>query len=131
MTKIKRNKIIYWIATGLLCLGMLGSGIAQIIRAKEMVGIITHLGYPLYMMTILGIWKMLAIIAILMPGFKLIKEWAYAGLFFTLTGALISHLVMGDTGKAIAGPVMQTIFIILSWYFRPDDRKITPVNQNE
>ena len=131
MTKIKRNKIIYWIATGLLCSGMLGSGIAQIIRAKEMVGIITHLGYPLYMMTILGIWKMLAIIAILMPGFKLIKEWAYAGLFFTLTGALISHLVMGDTGKAIAGPVMQTIFIILSCYFRPDDRKITPVNQNE
>jgi hypothetical protein len=128
MTKIKRNKIIYWIATGLLCSGMLGSGIAQIIRAKEMVGIITHLGYPLYMMTILGIWKMLAIIAILMPGFKLIKEWAYAGLFFTLTGALISHLVMGDTGKAIAGPVMQTIFIILSWYFRPASRKITPVN---
>lgn len=127
----KRNKIIYWVATGLLCLGMLGSGIAQIIRAKEMVGIITHLGYPLYMMTILGIWKMLAIIAILMPGFKLIKEWAYAGLFFTLTGALISHLVMGDTGKAIAGPVMQTIFVILSWYFRPADRKITPVNQNE
>lgn len=131
MTKTKRNKIIYWVATGLLCLGMLGSGIAQIIRAKEMVGIITHLGYPLYMMTILGIWKMLAIIAILMPGFKLIKEWAYAGLFFTLTGALISHLVMGDTGKAIAGPVMQTIFVILSWYFRPADRKITPVNQNE
>ena len=127
----KRNKIIYWIATGLLCLGMLGSGIAQVIRAKEMVGIITHLGYPLYMMTILGIWKMLAIIAILVPGFKLIKEWAYAGLFFTLTGALISHLVMGDTGKAIAGPVMQTIFVILSWYFRPADRKITPVNQNE
>lgn len=125
MTKIKQNKIIYWVATGLLCLGMLGSGIAQIIRAKEMVGIITHLGYPLYMMTILGIWKMLAITAILMPGFKLIKEWAYAGLFFTLTGALISHLVMGDTGKAIAGPVMQTIFVILSWYFRPADRKIT------
>ena len=124
----KRNKIIYWIATGLLCLGMLGSGIAQIIRAKEMVGIIKHLGYPLYMMTILGIWKMLAVIAILVPGFKLIKEWAYAGLFFTLTGALISHLVMGDSGKAIAGPVMQTIFIILSWYFRPADRKIALVS---
>lgn len=126
----KRNKIIYWIATALLCLGMLGSGIAQIIRAKEMVGIIQHLGYPLYMMTILGVWKMLAIIAILMPGFKLIKEWAYAGLFFTLTGALISHLVMGDTGKAIIGPAMQTIFIILSWYFRPASRKITSVDQN-
>jgi uncharacterized membrane protein len=120
----KKKLIIYWVATGLLCLGMLGSGIGQIIRAKEMVGIITHLGYPLYMMTILGIWKILAVIAILLPGFKLLKEWAYAGLFFTLTGALISHLVMGDTGKAIVGPFMQTLFVILSWYFRPADRKI-------
>jgi uncharacterized membrane protein len=120
----KKKLITYWVATGLLCLGMLGSGIGQIIRAKEMVGIITHLGYPLYMMTILGIWKILAVIAILLPGFKLLKEWAYAGLFFTLTGALISHLVMGDTGKAIVGPFMQTLFVILSWYFRPADRKI-------
>jgi len=120
----KKKIITYWVATGLLCLGMLGSGIAQIIRATEMVGIITHLGYPLYIMTILGVWKILAVIAILVPGFKLLKEWAYAGLFFLLTGALISHLVMGDSGKAIAGPIMQTLFVILSWYFRPADRKI-------
>ena len=124
----KKKIIAYWVATGLLCLGMLGSGIAQIIRANEMVGIITHLGYPLYIMTILGVWKILAVIAILVPGFKLLKEWAYAGLFFLLTGALISHLIMGDSGKAIAGPAMQTLFVILSWYFRPADRKIVSVD---
>jgi hypothetical protein len=66
----------------------------------------------------------LGVIAILAPGFKLVKEWAYAGLFFTMTGALISHLVIGDGGKAIAGPLFQTIFILLSWYCRPANRKI-------
>jgi uncharacterized membrane protein len=120
----KRNLIIYWVATGLMSVGMLGSGIGQLLSAKQMVDIITHLGYPVYMMTILGTWKILGVIAILIPGFKLVKEWAYAGLFFTMTGALISHLIMGDSGKAVIGPLAQTIFIILSWYFRPVDRKI-------
>jgi uncharacterized membrane protein len=120
----KRNLIIYWGATGLMSVGMLGSGIGQLLSAKQMVDIITHLGYPVYMMTILGTWKILGVIAILIPGFKLVKEWAYAGLFFTMTGALISHLIMGDSGKAVIGPLAQTIFIILSWYFRPVDRKI-------
>lgn len=125
----KRNLIIYWSATGLLALGMLGSGISQLLRAKQMVDILTHLGYPVYMMTILGVWKILGVIVILIPGFKLVKEWAYAGLFFTMTGALISHLIVGDSGKAVIGPLAQTIFIILSWYFRPADRKIELANQ--
>ena len=125
----KRNLIIYWAATGLMALGMLGSGISQVLRAKQMVDILTHLGYPVYLMTILGVWKILGVIVILIPGFKLVKEWAYAGLFFTMTGALISHLIIGDSGKAIIGPLAQTIFIILSWYFRPADRKIILANQ--
>lgn len=120
----KRKLIIYWIATALLAFGMLGSGIGQILRAQGLVDIMVHLGYPLYFMTIIGVWKILGVIAILLPGFKLVKEWAYAGLFFTMTGALISHLVFGDDGKALMGPIMQTIFIVLSWYFRPPSRKI-------
>ncbi|MEO6732902.1 MAG: DoxX family protein [Ferruginibacter sp.] len=126
----KRNKIIYWIATGLLAFGMLGSGLAQVFHAKGMVDLVVPLGYPLYFMYIIGTWKILAVIAILIPGFKLVKEWAYAGLFFVMTGALISHLATGDYGiQQIIGPIMQTIFIILSWYFRPADRKIISVNQ--
>lgn len=120
----KRNKIIYWIATGLLSVGMLGSGIAQIMHSKEMNELITHVGYPLYFMYIIGVWKILGVIVIVIPKFKLLKEWAYAGFFFLMTGALISHLAMGDAGKAFFGPLFQTVFIILSWYFRPVDRKI-------
>ena len=92
-----------------------------------MVDLITPLGYPLYLLYILGTWKILGVIAILMPRFKLLKEWAYAGFFFAMTGALVSHLASGDFGvKAILGPLFQTIFVILSWYFRPAERKIIP-----
>src|SRR5450631_487301 len=120
-----RNKIIYWGATILMAVGMLGSGLAQIFHAKDMVDIIVPLGYPLYFMYIIGVWKILGVIAILIPGFKLLKEWAYAGFFFTMTGALISHLASGDDSiKGIIGPLMQTVFIVLSWYFRPPDRKV-------
>jgi hypothetical protein len=126
----KSNKIIYWVATGLLAFGMAASGVQQIMHSKEMVDIMSKLGYPLYFSTILGVWKVLGVIVILSPGLKIVKEWAYAGFFFVMTGALISHLATGDNGfKEIAGPVMQTIFIILSWYFRPADRKAVSVNQ--
>jgi uncharacterized membrane protein len=121
----KRKLIIYWVTTAMLSLGMTGSGIQQILRNKEMTEIMVHLGYPPYFMTILGVWKLLAVIAILMPGFRILKEWAYAGLFFTMTGALVSHIACGDHGfKEIMGPLFQSIFILLSWYFRPANRKI-------
>jgi uncharacterized membrane protein len=126
----KRNKIIYWVATGLLGFGMFTTGLQQIFHAKAMVDLITPLGYPLYFLYILGVWKILGVIAILIPGGKLVKEWAYAGFFFVMTGALVSHLASGDESvKGIIGPFFQTVFIILSWYFRPADRKIIPVNQ--
>jgi hypothetical protein len=124
------NKIIYWVSTGLLAVGMLGSAMAQLFHAKEMVDLVVPLGYPLYFLNIIGTWKILAVIAILIPGFILLKEWAYAGLFFVMTGALISHLASGDSSvKGIIGPLMQTIFILLSWWFRPHDRKIIVANQ--
>jgi uncharacterized membrane protein len=126
----KRKLIIYWIATALMSFGMLGSGIAQVCRAKAMIDLIVPLGYPVYFLSILGTWKILGVIAILIPGFKLLKEWAYAGFFFAMTGALASHLACGDYEiKAIIGPVMQTVFIVSSWYFRPANRKIISVNQ--
>ena len=126
----KGKLIIYWVATALLAFGMLGSGLAQIFHAKGMVDIVVPLGYPLYFLYIIGTWKILGVIAILVPGFKLLKEWAYAGLFFVMTGAFISHLASGDYRvKALIGPFMQTVFIILSWYFRPANRRIISVNQ--
>ncbi len=121
----KTNKIIYWVATSLLAFGMLQSGIFAVLRTKDWVDLVTGLGYPVYFLTILGVWKILGVIAILIPRWKLLKEWAYAGFFFAMTGALVSHLACGDYAvKAIAGPFFQIVFIILSWYFRPATRKI-------
>ena len=126
----KRNKIIYWVATSLLAIGMLQSGIFAIIKSKEWVDLVTGLGYPVHLLILLGVWKILGVVAILMPRFPLLKEWAYAGFFFAMTGALISHLTVGDFAfKAIAGPAFQILFIILSWHFRPADRKIIFINK--
>jgi uncharacterized membrane protein len=125
----KRKLIIYWVATGLMAFGMLQSGIQQIFHTQGMIDIIVHVGYPLYFLNIIGAWKILGVIAILIPRFKLVKEWAYAGLFFAMTGAVASHLAVGDGVKEIIGPFMQTVFIVVSWYFRPANRKIISVNQ--
>src|ERR1700741_1393119 len=101
----KAKKIIYWVATALLAIGMLQSGIFALIKSKQWVDLVTSLGYPVYLLYIIGAWKILGVIAILVPGFKLLKEWAYAGFFFAMTGALVSHLACGDYAvKAIMGP---------------------------
>jgi uncharacterized membrane protein YphA (DoxX/SURF4 family) len=124
----KRNKIIYWVATIWLALGILSGGIFQLMKMDEAVKSFTHLGYPLYLLTILGIWKILGAIAILAPKFPLVKEWAYAGIFFVMTGAMISHIVMGDKFTEIFPSVLTLVLVIVSWYFRPADRKLSPNN---
>jgi uncharacterized membrane protein YphA (DoxX/SURF4 family) len=123
----KRNKIIYWIATIWLALGMLSTGIVQLIKLKEEADMMAHLGYPLYFLTLLGIWKIVGVVAVLIPRFPLLKEWAYAGFFFAMTGAVFSHIAMGDDLKELFGPTLLIVLTVVSWYFRPADRKITPV----
>ena len=125
----KRNKIIYWIATLWLSLGMVSTGIVQLLRVKEEVNLFTQLGYPLYFMTIIAIWKFLGVITILIPKFPLLKEWAYAGFFFAMSGAVFSHLANGDGAKEFFGPTLLLILTVVSWYFRPADRKINSVIQ--
>lgn len=122
MTKAK--KIIYWIATVWLSLGMMSSAIVQLIRMPEVVQSVTHLGYPAYILTILGVWKILGVLAILAPRLPLLKEWAYAGFFFVSTGALVSHITMGDPFGEIFPSVLLLILTIVSWYLRPESRKI-------
>lgn len=125
----KRNKIIYWIATIWLALGMTSTGIVQLLKVKEEVDMMTHLGYPIYFLNILGICKILGVVAVLMPGFHLVKEWAYAGFFFVMSGAVFSHLVHGDEAKDFFGPVLLLVLTVVSWYFRPAERKVISVNQ--
>jgi len=119
----KTYKIIYWIATVWLSLGMVSSAIVQLMRIPEGVQSVTHLGYPEYLLSILGIWKLLGVATILAPKFPLLKEWAYAGFFFVASGAAISHVTMGDPFGEIFPSVLLLVLTVVSWYFRPESRK--------
>jgi hypothetical protein len=119
----KRNRIIYWIATVWLSLGMLSSGIVQLLKVEEETRFIINLGYPEYFLTILGIWKMLGVVVLLMPKLPLVKEWAYAGFFFVASGAVFSHVATGNLND-IFPPLLLLVLTIVSWYFRPAERKI-------
>lgn len=124
----KRDKIIYWIATVWLSLGMLSTGIVQLLQSEEEMEFIINLGYPNYFLTILGVWKILGVVAILMPKFPLIKEWAYAGFFFSMTGAAFSHIAMDTTNEIFPSLLLLTLTVV-SWYFRPPSRKFAVVSQ--
>jgi hypothetical protein len=125
----KRDKIIYWIATLWLSLGMISTGIVQLVKMKDEADMFTRLGYPVYLLTILGVWKLLGVVAVLIPKFPVVKEWAYAGFFFTMSGAVFSHLAIGDEAKELFGPVLLIILTVVSWYFRPAERRVISVNQ--
>lgn len=130
----KRNKIIYWISTIWLASGMTASGALQLFRAEAEGAVappgvdgITHLGYPVYLLTILGVWKILGVVALLVPRFPLLKEWAYAGFFFAMSGAAASHIATGDPVNELVPSLLLLTLIVISWYFRPANRRIIPV----
>lgn len=120
----KRKKIFYWISTIFVSLGMLAGGVQQALQIGGYNEIVTKLGYPLYMLTILGVWKILGVIAILVPKFPLIKEWAYAGFIFAMSGAAISHFAVGQPITEAIPSLILLSMVILSWYLRPADRKL-------
>ena len=131
-----KRKIIYWIATVWLALGMLATGILQLFRAQAEGALappgvfgITHLGYPIYFLTILGVWKILGVAALLSPKNPLLKEWAYAGFFFLMSGAIFSHIAVGDRVSEIIPSLLLLTLTVVSWYFRPVERKIVSVTQ--
>lgn len=127
----KASKITYWISTGWLALGMISTGAVQLLKAKAGQGgadMISHLGYPIYLLTLLGIWKILGVLAVLIPKYPLLKEWAYAGFFFVMTGAIFSHIASGDSVTTVFPALLLLILSVISWYFRPERRKIISVN---
>jgi uncharacterized membrane protein YphA (DoxX/SURF4 family) len=133
----KAGKIIYWIATIWLALGMVATGVQQLFHmqvegalAPPGVYGITQLGYPVYFLTILGFWKILGVIALLIPKFPLVKEWAYAGFFFLLTGAIYSHIAVDHSFGEIFPSLLLLGLTVVSWYFRPASRKIVTANQD-
>ncbi len=121
MTRTK--KIIYWVSTIWLALGMVATGLVQLAIIHQEASYMKNLNYPAYVMPLLGVWKLLGAVAILVPRFPLLKEWAYAGLFFAMTGAGWSHIASG-TADQIYPSILLLSLTIVSWYSRPADRKV-------
>jgi len=125
----KTRSIAYWTTTGLVAFFIGGGGVAQIWQFKgNPHGVVPELGYPMYFFAILGFWKVLGAMAILAPGFPRLKEWAYAGIFFDLTGAAASCAAVGGYG-AYAFHVLAPLAIggltVASWALRPPSRTIS------
>jgi len=116
--------IIYWIATAWLALGMVSTGLVQLLKLKSPNDFTDHMGYPTYFLTILGVWKILGVVALLVPKFGLLKEWAYAGFFFVMSGAALSHIAVG-TEKTMFPSLLLLALTVVSWYLRPADRRIS------
>lgn len=112
---MKKTKVIYWILTGPM-IALLGLGaIFDAISAPEAVAHITHLGYPAYLVPFLGVAKLLGIVAILVPGFPRLKEWAYAGLVIDLVGAMYSHAAAGEA-PAVWMPMIVLLGVVAGSY---------------
>lgn len=120
-----RSKVIgYWVVTTFLLFNVLSGAVAELMQRKDNVEGMIFLGYPLYFMMILGVWKVLATIALLVPGFARLKEWAYAGIFFNMTGAAISHAVTGDATWHVLYTGFLAILTLASWGLRPQSRTL-------
>ena len=115
---MKRTTILYWIFTGLFAAAMLLSGVQNALVTESSVAMLSHLGYPNYIIPFLGVAKILGAIAILIPGYPTLKEWAYAGLFFDLVGATYSSLMTDGLQPPLAGMLIFFGLFLLSyaWY---------------
>lgn len=114
----------YWVTTILAALLFTIPGVGLLGRASHFTHDMAHLGYPSYFLTLLGVWKILGALAILSPGFPRLKEWAYAGLIFDLSAAVVSRAVMGDGASGVIPPLVVGCLAGASWALRPDGRRL-------
>jgi len=117
------STIAYWVVTVPLALECAVGGVMGGLQLPVFVRIMEHLGYPNYFMTIIGTWYVLAGIALLIPRFPRLKEWAYAGLIFLYTGAIASRLAVGDSAVTLVGLVILIGLTVASWGLRPPTRR--------
>ena len=114
--------IAYWIFTLLVAFEMMAGGIWDLLRIEYVRVVMAHLGYPMYLLTIIGVWKIPCAIVLFLPGFLRLKEWAYAGAVFNYTGAAASHFFAGYAG--MAPPLVLVAITLISWELRPRTRQL-------
>src|SRR5512138_3614734 len=118
----RSRAIAYWLTTVLVAAELAVGGAWDILRTPYVRLVIEHLGYPDYFLVVLGVWKVLGAVALLAPRFPRLKEWAYAGAVFHYTGAVASHLAVGDGAATVAYPIVQIVLVAASWALRPPRR---------
>ncbi len=114
----------YWVPTALVAMAMGMGGTMDLMQPAELMEGMRHLGYPDYFATVLGLWKVAGALAVLAPGMPLLKEWAYAGIVFDLTGAAASHAFAGDDAGKVITPLVLLGLTVASWWLRPDSRRL-------
>src|SRR5262249_17551414 len=122
--KTTTKSIAYWTTTGMVVFAMLSGGIAELAHRPETIDGMKQLGYPVYFVMILGFWKLLGSLALAVPGFPTVKEWAYAGIFFNMTGAAVSHVVCQDAVWHVVVTVGLAALAVASWALRPASRTL-------
>src|SRR5262245_65274584 len=122
--KITTKAVAYWMTTGIVVFAIFSGGIAELARRPETVNGMMELGYPVYFVMILGSWKLLGSLALAVPGFPRVKEWAYAGIFFNMTGAAVSHIVCHDAAWHGVVTLGLAGLAVASWALRPASRTL-------
>lgn len=119
---MKTRTLVYWTTTALVAFAFAAGGLFDLRGSPEIVAMFEHLGYPAYLATLLGAWKVLGALAIVVPGVPRLKEWAYAGMVFDLSGAVVSHVAVGDAAGQSVAPVVLLGLVAASWALRPAGR---------
>jgi uncharacterized membrane protein YphA (DoxX/SURF4 family) len=114
----RSRAIVYWIATLLVAAELAVGGVSDLLRTDQVRNVVEHLGYPAYLLTIMGVWKVPGAVTLLIPGFPRLKEWAYAGAVITYVCAIASHLTVGDRFAAIVAPTVLLALTLASWGLR-------------
>ena len=120
--------IAYWITTAALMFVMLSGALGELTLQWGTIETHSVLGYPLYLLNIIGVWKILGALALVVPGLPRLKEWAYAGMFFNMTGAFLSHSIAGDGANHLIATSSIALLVVISWALRPSSRTLGNLN---
>ena len=121
---MKGKRIAYWVCTAVIALCIGSGGAAQVLRVPQNVEGMTALGYPLHFIVLLGAWKVLGALTLLAPGLRLVKEWAYAGIFIDLSGAVVASAANAGGAFHVIAPIVLIGFLVASWALRPASRRL-------